>query len=115
MIENTEYPRDLVNELLTTHPSEPVTSGVVLLLRAELKSEIKSLRMEMNQRFDLLTGEVTGMKSEVVGLKSEVVGLKSEVVGLKSEVAELKTGFLKLNDSLELIASNVALLLNRSN
>ena len=106
MSENQEYSRDLVNELLTTHPAEPVTSGVVLLLRAELKSEIKSLRREMNQRFDALGFEITGMKSDISNLKSDITTMKSDI-------AELKSSFQKLNQSLELVAANVVLLLEK--
>ncbi len=45
---------DILQDLLESNPNEPVSKGVVLLLRTEMKSEFRTLRQEMDQRFDRL-------------------------------------------------------------
>ena len=43
---------DLLDDLLSSNPNEPANKGIVLLLRTEIRSDFKSLRTEMNQRFE---------------------------------------------------------------
>lgn len=42
---------DLLNDLLNSNPNAPAAKGEILLLRLEMKSEFKSLRSELDQRF----------------------------------------------------------------
>jgi len=42
---------DLLSNLLSSNPNEPASKGEVLLLRAEMKYEFKTLRLGLDQKF----------------------------------------------------------------
>ena len=60
------------------------------MLSTEAKMILEQLH-RMDDKIDLLSGDVSGLKSDVSGLKSDVTDLKSDVSGLKSDVTVLKT------------------------
>ncbi len=86
---------DFLDDLLTSHPNEPATKGVVLLLRSEMKSEFKTLRQEFGW------------------LREEVGSLRQQMGSTDQRVSSLEVQFAQFQKSLELVATQVALILQK--
>lgn len=94
---------DLLNDLLSSDPNEPATKGVVLLLRAEMKSEFKAVRSDLEL-----------VKQDVAVLKQDVAELKQDVAELKQDVAMIKTDIAGMKSAIDLVARQVATLVARA-
>ena len=68
---------DLLNDLLSTNPSSPATSGTVLLVRTEMKSEFKTLHTEMGQRFEKVENRLDKMDSNIELIAQQVAVLSN--------------------------------------
>jgi len=68
------------------------------MLSTEAKMILEQLH-RMDDKIDLLSGDVSGLKTDVSGLKSDVTDLKSDVSGLKSDVADLKIDVSDLKET----------------
>ena len=79
-----------LNDLASANPNQPATNGVVLLVRAELKSEIRSevgsLRTEMNQRFSEVNQRFEMMDQKFEEMNRKLDDVKQTVSGLKNSV-----------------------------
>ena len=110
---------DLLTDLLSTNPNEPATKAVVILLRAEMQSEFKLVRSEMNQMesrmmssMDLIARQVAKLTTDGDCLKSDVSVLKNDVNILKSDVGILKSDVSILKSDVEVLKSDVRTLKN---
>jgi predicted nuclease with TOPRIM domain len=83
---------DILNELLTANPNEYATKGMLLLMRAEMKSEFKAVHTKLDQ------------------LDGRLSNLESRFDNLESRFDQLQGRLDKLEISVEFIAQNVALL-----
>jgi hypothetical protein len=57
----------------------------------ELPRRFAEYTAATDKRLDILTSDVSVLKTDVAGLKTDVSVLKTDVAGLKTDVAELKT------------------------
>lgn len=66
---------DLLKDLMNSNPNEPAAKGTVLLLRAEMKSEFKTVRekLELHDRcFEHLNHEFKEVKHEIHTIKNSL-------------------------------------------
>ena len=69
---------DILNDLLSSNPNEPASQGVILLLRAETKSEFKAMRAEIaqiDQKVGQLDAKVTHMGESVEMIAQQIAVL----------------------------------------
>lgn len=65
----------LLNDLATSNPGEPATKGLVLLLRAEMKSEFKAVDLKFEQidkRFEKIDGSLELLAQQVSVLSQQM-------------------------------------------
>ena len=83
---------DLLNDILTSNPNEPVAKGVVLLLRTEMKFEFKSVRLKLeqhDQRFDQVDQRLEQIKEDFVGVRRQITDMNSSLEMIAQQIAVL--------------------------
>jgi chromosome segregation ATPase len=77
------------------------------MVRADL-SKVRQTQDRHSRMLEVLTSDVTGLKTDVTGLKTDVAGLKTDVAELKTDVAELKTDVAELKTDVAELKTDVA-------
>ncbi len=68
-------PSDLLQDLLSSNPNDPASKGSVLLIHAEMRSEFRSLRQDMDQRFGEVNQRLNRLESSVQLIAENVATL----------------------------------------
>ena len=95
---------DIINDLLTGHPNEPASNGVVLLLRAEMKSEFKTVHQKLDQhdaRFDAVDKRFDEMDKQFVGIHKQLGGINEQIKSI--------------HESVEMLAQQMAIVVTKLN
>ena len=77
---------------------------------AELRQEFKrfaKVQHTHSVKLDILTRDVSGLKTDVAGLKTDMVEVKTDVAVLKTDVAELKTDVAGLKTDVTVLKTDM--------
>lgn len=69
---------DLLNDLLMSDPNEPATKGLLLLMRAETKSEFKKVHIELKT-----------IKSEIVDIHTKIDKMDRSIEFIAQQITKL--------------------------
>lgn len=70
---------DILSHLIEENPNGPATNGVLLLMRQDYKYEFKTLRKEMNQRFDFMYDRMDKIEGRMDKLESRIENLEQQM------------------------------------
>ena len=102
---------DIINDLLTGHPNEPASNGVVLLLRAEMKSEFKTVHQKLDQhdaRFDAVDKRFDEMDKRFDEMDKQFVGIHKQLGGINEQIKSI-------HESVEMLAQQMAIVVTKLN
>ena len=63
---------DLLNDLLDSDPNEAATKGIILILRAETRSEIKAMRTEFERYRDASNARMDKFERSVDAVAQQI-------------------------------------------
>lgn len=75
--------QDLLKDLMESRPNSPALKGELLLLRVETGYEIKTLRKEMNQRFDRIDQRFEGVDQRFKGVDQQFKEVNQQLKEIK--------------------------------
>lgn len=75
----------------------------------------KVMQEAIETRLDNIETDISGLKTDVTGLKTGVAGLKTDVTGLKTDVAGLKTDVARIDQKLDIVIKQTAVLTENVN
>ena len=90
---------ELLNNLLSSNPNDPATNGVVLLLRAETKSEFKTMRL----RFDKVESRLDKIENRLDKVEGRLDKIETQVTIIAQQVGIITMKLDTLIDRFDLL------------